>query len=158
MGFDNGIADGQPQAHVALAVAGGTGGMADGIIEEVGQQRRGDALPVVTDGEGGKAVFRFADAEVDGGGGDTVDNSVFNQVGEDLLNEDGVHGDHQQLIRDIYRELDVRQALMGFLNGFGQDFLRRLRPGGQLRLVAADAMDNRFSTTRISHWDSCLTS
>ena len=72
-----------------------------------------------------------------------MDSGVFNQVGEDLLNENGVHGDHQQLIRDIYRELDVRQALMGFLNGFGQDFLRGLRPGGQLRLVTADAGDGQ---------------
>ena len=60
------------------------------------------------------AVFRFSDPEMDGGGGFAVDDGVFNQVGEDLLDEDGVHRDHEQLRRDLHRELDVRKPLMGF--------------------------------------------
>ena len=63
---------------------------------------------------------------MDGGGGFAVDDSVFNQVGEDLLDEDGVHRDHEQLRRDLHGEFDFRKPLAGLLNGFRQDFLHRL--------------------------------
>ena len=51
----------------------------------MGQEGRGDALTVVSNGEGGEVILRFFRPEMDGGGGFAVDDSVFNQVGVTLL-------------------------------------------------------------------------
>ena len=84
----------------------------------MGQQGGRDAPAIVPDGESGEAVLRLFYTEVNGGGGDAVGDGVLNEIGENLLNQNGIHGNHQQIIRHFYGEFDIGQALPGFLGGF----------------------------------------
>ena len=110
--FDDSAAHGKAQAHISLPVPGGGGGVANGIIKQMGQQGGRDAPAIVPDGESGEAVLRLFYTEVNGGGGDAVGGGVLNEIGENLLDQNGIHGNHQQIIR-----AGLEDHFMGKLHG-----------------------------------------
>lgn len=92
------LADGQADAHVAplvgdlLLIAGQI------AVKQVRQQFLCDPLPVVRDGEYGERAVLFQ-AEVDLCRRFAVLDGIFHEVDQHLLDEDDIHGDHQQLLR-----------------------------------------------------------
>ena len=134
---DDRFADGQADAHAAVAVrmGGRAGAVKDGrklvfrdanaIIPHVERDRLFVA--------GDKAVDRFFTSG--------MYDCIFKQVDDDLFDEHGVHRDHEKVIWYLYMDIGIREPLFQPDHGFGDDFLDRFCGLGHFCIGGIDACD-----------------
>ena len=72
-----------------------------------------------------------------------VDDGVLHQVHQYLLHQQGIHGHHHQLIRQMDTDIHLRVVLVGLGHGGLDDLLRRLRLFLDLSLLRAYACDGQ---------------
>ena len=74
-------------------------------------------------------------------GGSAVEHGVLHQIGQDLHDEDGVHGDQEQLVRHVDLHGHGGKPFSEFADRLVQDFLRSLRLLGDFGRFVADPGD-----------------
>ena len=84
---------------------------------------------------GDKAVDRFFTPG--------VYDCIFKQVDDDLLDEHGIHWNHEKVIRYLYMDICIRYPLFQSDNGFGDNLLDRLCGLGHLCIGGIDACDGQ---------------
>ena len=114
--------------------------MLHGPVKQRGQVLGGDALAVVHDGKPGKAAVQ-PNGNMAARGGFSVEHGVFQQIAQHLLNQNGVHGDHQKLSGGLDVHIHRRIALAELSHGFAQP--PRSLGFLSMRFVVADAGDGQ---------------
>ena len=136
---DDRLTDGQADSHAAAAVrvGGRAGAIKDGrklVLRDsdaVVTHVKGD-ISLVT---GDKAVDRFFTPG--------VYDCIFKQVDDDLLDEHGIHWNHEKVIRYLYMDICIRYPFFQSDNGFGDNLLDRLCGLGHLCIGGIDACDGQ---------------
>ena len=127
MGTDDGGADGKADAHAVTAVIRWGGAAVKLAGEQHGKLLPGDAAAVVCYFENG-LIALCADGEGQGSHARGMENGVFQQIDQYLLDQHGIHGDADKILRDRYIDLPVRIVLAEFQQ-HGVDQLLQHRVG-----------------------------
>ena len=133
-------ADRQAQAHIAFPVTRRCFVVLHGAVKQRRQFFEGNAFAVVLHGKTGvfpllmhgkQNICRRL----------SVDHRVFQKVGQHLLDQDGVHGDKQEIVRRGNADRNIGKPLAEFLHDLAEDFLHDLRLFGDLGARVPDAGD-----------------
>lgn len=100
----------------------------------------GNALAVVPHVKAGPGAIPLR-GQGDVRGGSAVEHGVLHQIGQDLHDEDGVHGDQEQLVRHVDLHGHGGKPFSEFADRLVQDFLRSLRLLGDFGRFVADPGD-----------------
>ena len=112
----NAHADRKPDAHIPPAVRRQSLVVREIALEELRKNLSRDALSVVRDLKS-RALAIFLQLKLHARGRPAVLDGVFHQIDEHLLNQNHVHRDHQQLLRRVHGNVDIRIVLFDLHGG-----------------------------------------
>ena len=112
------------------------------LLKQPWQDLRVDAPSVVLHAKAHLSILRARDAQLDRRRVPGVDDHVFHQIAQHLLDQHRVHRHHQQLIRYAHAH-GHRVILAEFVHRLGGDLLRSLRRLFELHGAVVDARDGQ---------------
>ena len=138
---DNGLADRKADAHAFVGIAAFAGGV--GIpVKQPGKPLGIDAgseVPDMKDGVG----LRYFCLQFDRLAGAAVIDGIFQQIDQHLLDEGGVHGNHDKFIWNLYLHLGLWEPFVKPADSGGNHFLQRLQRRFDAGGLVADPRDGQ---------------